>query len=445
MSMQQDTFGSKLGAIAAIAGSAVGLGNIWKFPYVCAENGGAAFLIIYILLTMTISIPVLLAELSLGRMGQQDVYHSILRLAPNKRWIILAISSLMAAYLILSFYCVISGWTMEYLWQALSGQFQGVTEQYMTERFVSFVNSGHRPIFWTLIFLALNSIILGFGVSKGIERCNKLLIPLLFIMLILLAISATRQAGWREGVEFLLRPDWSKVTGRTILAALGQSFFSLSIGAGAMLTYGSYVDKKENLMSIAIIVSISSIVIALLAGLVIFPTVFTYDVALSSGPSLVFITLPPLFGMMNGGLVVGTLFFALLFLAAITSSTSMLESLVSFVIHTHHITRARAILILYSAVGVLGSILALSQMDSSCLILLGKNLFDWADTVASNHLMPLAGLATAVLAGHYIEKNKVIDALSSKERYPGVDVIYLLLRWVCPPAIAAMYLTAFIH
>ncbi len=447
MEQERGTFGSKFGAIAAIAGSAVGLGNIWKFPYVAGENGGAAFLLIYIGITLLISIPVLLAEFTIGRRGKSNAYRSFINVAPHKAWGAVGILELIGAVLVLSFYCVIAGWSLEYIVQSCAGGFEGMTQAQMDTQFNDFVASGWRPIVWMAAFLVINGFVLGLGVTKGIERCSKFMIPALFCILVMLAGVNLWQPGFKEGAAFILKPNWSAVTSQTIIKALGQSFFSLSIGMAAMLTYGSYIKRQESLVSVSVIVSFATVLMAVLAGLAIFPSVFTYHVPVTSGPDLVFKTLPPLFAQLPGGYVISILFFVLLFFAALTTSLSIMESLVAFFTEELHIKRISALGICFAIIFVCSTLCALSQMPDSSITIAGMSLFDWTDTFSSNYVLPLAGLLCVVLVGWFVPKTTVEHELTSSGRYSlfVFKFVLFMMRYVCPIVIMFMCINGRIH
>lgn len=442
MDNQRSTFGSRFGAIAAIAGSAVGLGNIWKFPYVAGENGGAAFLLIYIGITLLISIPVLLSEFVIGRRGQSNAFRAFLHLAPHKAWGAVGILELIGAVLILSFYCVIAGWSLEYVWQSAANGFEGMTQAQMDARFNGFVASGSRPILWMAVFLCLNAVVLGMGVTKGIERCSKFMIPALFCILVMLAGVNLLQPGFKEGAAFILHPDWTAVTGQTVIKALGQSFFSLSIGMAAMITYGSYIKRQESLVSVSVIVSLATVLMAVLAGLAIFPSVFTFNVPVTSGPDLVFKTLPPLFAQLPGGYIISILFFVLLFFAALTTSLSIMESLVAFFSDELHIRRVTALAIGFGIIIVCSALCALSQMPGSGLRVDGLSLFDWTDSFSSNYILPVAGLGCVVMVGWLVPRSTVEHELTSSGRYPFwiFRCVLFMMRFVCPPVILFMFI-----
>lgn len=444
--MARNQFASKFGTMAAIAGSAVGLGNIWKFPYVAGQNGGAAFLIIYIVISLLISVPVMLSEFVIGRRGQSNTYRSFINSSGHKGWGAVGAIEIFAGLIILAFYCVVAGWSLEYIIQSITQGFGGMSYNEMSDMFDNFVNS-NRPVMWTLIFLGMNCIILAFGVSKGIERCSKFMIPALFGILLLLAIVSIWQDGWAKGAAFLLKPDWSAVTGQTIIMALGQSFFSLSLGMAAMTTYGSYIQKDQSLISVSMTVTLATVLMAILAGLAIFPSVFTYGVEVTSGPNLVFKTLPPLFATLPGGRIVSVLFFILLFFAAITSSFSLLEAGAAYIgeewkVKQKPVGRVWALVILFFMVGFLSVICALSQIEGSTLKILGFSVFDFTDMFTSNFILPLGGIAACILVGQLMDKNVVYNELTSDGKFNAkISKFFIwMARFVCPIIIFYMFI-----
>ena len=458
--------------MAAIAGSAVGLGNIWRFPYVAGNNGGAAFLIIYAVICLLISVPVMLSEFVIGRKGQSNTYRSFYKTGGNIGWGIVGAVEIFAGLAILAFYCVVAGWSLEYIFASIQGEFASIGGDSqalidarmasMSDRFDFFVAEGGkyicgipRPIFWTIGFLALNCVVLAFGVSKGIERCSKFMIPALFLILLVLVFMSVRLEGFAAGAAFLLKPDWSAVTGQTIIDALGQSFFSLSLGMGAMTTYGSYIQKDQSLVGVSFIVVLATIIMAILAGLAIFPSTFTYGVEVTSGPGLVFKTLPALFASLPGGpwagVVVSSLFFILLFFAAVTSSFSLLEAGTAYVTEEFSFkgnkpSRPVALTILFVVVGVVAVLCAMSQMDHSTLFIGKYSLFDFLDKLTSNIILPLGGIAACIVVGWIMEKSVAYNELTSDGQFNGTIVRFFmwLAKWVCPIVIFFMFIRGLI-
>ncbi|MCQ2333173.1 MAG: sodium-dependent transporter [Paludibacteraceae bacterium] len=444
--MARNQFASKFGTIAAIAGSAVGLGNIWKFPYVAGQNGGAAFLIIYIVISLLISVPVMLSEFVIGRRGQGNTFRSFINSSGRKGWGAVGAIEIFAGVVILAFYCVVAGWSLEYIMVSITHNFSTMENAEMTSMFGNFVNSW-RPVLWTIVFLALNCIVLAFGVSKGIERCSKFMIPALFLILLFLAIMSGSLEGWKAGAAFLLKPDWGAVTYQTIIMALGQSFFSLSLGMAAMTTYGSYIQKDQSLVSVSGIVTAATVLMAILAGLAIFPSTFTYGVEVTSGPNLVFCTLPPLFARMPFGNVVSVLFFVLLLFAAITSSFSLLEAGAAFIseelkFRKKPIGRVPALAILFVCVSALAVVCARSQVEGSTLKILGWSVFDFADMFTSNFILPLGGIAACILVGQLMPREVVFNELTSEGKFSAtwVRFFYWLARYLCPIVIFYMFI-----
>ena len=323
MSAKREHWGSRLGFIMATAGSAVGLGNIWKFPYMAGDNGGAAFIIIYLALVFTIGLSVLLAEIMIGRASQSDAINAFKKLGPGA-FSIVGYMGIAAAFMILSFYCVVAGWTIDYVFKFASGAFTGMDAAALGQAFGGFISDPVKPIIYQAIFVALTVMVVLGGVANGIERAGKILMPILFLILIALVIRSITLPGAEKGLAFFLAPDFSKISGATIMAALGQAFFSLSLGMGAILTYGSYLDREANLGKSAWQVTFLDTSVAILAGLAILPAVFAFGMDPGAGPGLTFVTLPAVFMSMPGGIFFGTLFFLLLTIAALTSSISLL-------------------------------------------------------------------------------------------------------------------------
>jgi NSS family neurotransmitter:Na+ symporter len=342
---------SKIGFILAAAGSAIGLGNIWRFPYIAGENGGAAFVLLYIIFVLFIGLPYMFAELALGRSSQKNPVGAIQAITPNSAWKAIGLLGILTGFGILSFYGVIAGWTFGYIFKIISGKTGGFEE---------FIANPWLVIFLYGIFLFITASIVYGGVKGGIERWSKILMPLFFLLLLGLIIYSNTLEGSSKGLAFYLKPDFSKITGRTALAALGQAFFSLSLGMGLMITYGSYVSKKENLISSAMYIAFFDTLIALFAGLIIFPALFAMNRDPAAGPTLVFVVFPELFAQMPGGLVVGALFFILLSVAALTSTISLLEVPVAYMVDEKRIHRKKIVPVVTFFTFILGIPSALS-------------------------------------------------------------------------------------
>lgn len=439
---KRGSFSSRFGVIAAVGGSVVGLGNIWRFPYIVGENGGAAFLFIYILISFAIAIPIMLSEFSIGRLTKRNSKRSFQKLAPGTQWYWVGYMGLITAFVILSFYCVIAGWSLEFLKESILNEFAGKSSAEISASFNGFVASGWRPVVWTVVFVVCSLYIVISGIEKGIERYNKILMPMLGVLMVGLVINSLTLDGAREGVRFLLNPDFSKINGHVVLQALGQSFFSLSLGMGCMITYGSYIKKNENMMKVAAMVSISDVSIALLSGLAIFPAVFSFGISPTSGPELVFLTLPNVFQQMIGGYYVSIIFFFLLFLAAITSSISLIEVITAYVSEEMRMPRKKAVFITAAAIAITSVVTALSQMPSSPIRIMGYNLFDFFDNASSNVLMPLGGVLIVIFTGWVLLPSKFKQELTNNgtvglKIYP---IIRFLIKFVAPIVITILFM-----
>lgn len=436
----RDNFGSKFGILAAAAGSAVGLGNVWKFPYVTGQNGGGAFLLIYLLCVLLLGVPVMLSEFSIGRRAQRNVFGSFKSLAPGTPWYFVGIMGVVAAFVILSFYSAVAGWTLEYVIRAVDGSFH--SSEPLSSAFSNFIVHPFRPIIWQMVFMVLTALIVAGGIKNGIERYNKILMPLLVVFLLILCVRAVTLPNSSEGLKFLFYPDFSKITAKTILFAMGQAFFSLSLGMGALITYSSYFKKSENLGITAVNVSIADTAIAMLAGVVIFPAVFAFNIEPSAGPSLVFITLPEIFRQMPLGSLFGFIFFVLLSVAALTSTVSVLEVVVAYFSEEFKISRKKAIIIASVSISVLGVLASLSFGPLSNVLIFKKSIFDLLDFTASNVLLPLGGLLIVIFVGWYMTKADIKDEVTNsgflKVRF--FPYYIFIVRFIAPLAIAAIFI-----
>lgn len=442
ISTPRDSFGSKFGIIAAAAGSAVGLGNIWKFPYVAGENGGGAFLLIYLFFVLLIGVPVMMSEFAIGRKGQKNAYGSFKSIAPDGKWYLIGLMGVVAAFFILAFYSAVAGWTLEYIVQAVGHQFAGQSTEQLEGAFSNFIAHPFRPLIWQFIFMLLTAGIVIAGVKKGIEKYTKLLMPLLLLLIIILCVRSITLPGASEGLAFLFKPNFDKVTAKTILFALGQAFFSLSLGMGALITYSSYFGKNENLATTALEVSIIDTIVAILAGVMIFPAVFSFGIAPDKGPNLVFIILPKIFQQMPGGDIFAAFFFILLAVAALTSTISLLEVVVAFFSEELKISRKKATLIATIAISALGVLASMSFGALKGFTVFGKSLFDLLDYTASNILLPLGGLLIVIFVGWFISAKFIRCELSNegqlKVKY--FPVFIFIVKFIAPVAIAAIFI-----
>lgn len=438
----RDNFSSKFGAIAALAGSAVGLGNIWKFPYEAGTNGGGAFLIVYVFFTVAIGLPVMLSEFALGRRSQKNAFGTFKLLAPGTKWYYFGLLSIVAAAFILSFYGTISGWTLEYVWLALSNAFEGKSSADMTDTFNSFISHPYKAVLWQIGFMFLSGAIVLAGVKKGIERYTKMMMPLLLVIIIILGIRACTLEGAGTGLKFLFYPKFSELTGKSILSALGQAFFSLSIGMGVLLTYASYVRKSENITNISLQVITTDTLVAILAGVAIFPAVFAFQIDPQAGPGLVFLTLPKVFQSMAFGQVWSILFFVLLTFAALTSAISLLEVVVAYMVEERRMSRIKATIITTVSISALGVLCTLSFGPLRDVQLFGLSIFDLFDYISSNILLPLGGILLCIFAGWRLDKAVLYDELSNGGtiKLHLFKVYIIILKYVAPACILLILL-----
>lgn len=438
----RESFGSKFGIVAATAGSAVGLGNIWRYPYITGENGGAAFIFIYLILIIAIGIPVMLSELSIGRRAQQNVYGSFRKLAPGKPWYLIGVMGVVAAFMILAFYTVVAGWTLEYLYQSFVGGFHSKTPEELVGMYNGFIGSSTRPLIWFFVFMGLTAFIVAAGVKNGIEKSTKILMPLLFVLLLILIVRSVTLPGAAKGITFLFKPDFSKITATTFLMALGQAFFSLSIGMGTLVTYGSYIQKKDNLATTALSVIFTDTMVAILAGVAIFPAVFAFNIAPESGPGLAFITLPNIFEQMAGGTIFSVLFFILLGVAALTSTISVLEVIVAFFVEELKMKRSAATWLATVSVSALGVLSVLSTSSLSDFKLFGKTVFQLLDYTTANILLPIGGFFIVIFVAWFFGRDKAKEELSNggelKARY--IPLFLFVIKFIAPLAIAFVFL-----
>lgn len=421
----RENFSSKLGFILAAAGSAVGLGNIWAFPYVVGSNGGAAFIIVYLLCVSIIGLPVLLAEILLGRTAQKNPVGTFKALSNSKFWHAVGGMGIIAGFVILSFYAVVAGWSLGYIWEAMSGVFfEFNSPEAAIQHFNNLTGSPLWIVGMLALFIILTMIIVIYGVQKGIEKGSKIMMPLLFILLIGVMFRGLTLEGSSAGLSFLFNPDWSKITGHTVLIALGQAFFTLSLGMGAMLTYGSYMSKKDNAVSAATDIVIIDTSIALIAGIAIFTAVFAIGLNPSEGVGLIFHTLPIVFSKMTGGYVVSIVFFILLFIAALTSAISLLEVVTSYFVDELNWTRKKAVIIMGIFAFILGIPSALSFNLLSDFLIFGMNVFDLAFFITFNILLPLGGLLISVFVAWIWGLDKAVKELKS-----GAEILFERSFW----------------
>lgn len=440
--LKRDSFGSKFGVIAAAAGSAVGLGNIWRFPYVAGENGGGAFIIIYLIFIISIGIPVMLSEFTIGRSAQRNAFGSFKKLAPKTHWYLIGLMGVVAAFMILAFYSTVAGWTLEYIYLSFADAFSNKTPDQLTTMFESFKSSTFRPILWQLVFMVLTAWIVIAGVQRGIEKYAKILMPILLLLIIVLDIRAVTLSGAKEGLEFLFKPDFSKLDTNSILEALGQAFFSLSIGMGTLITYGSYINRRENLTTTAINVTAADTIIAILAGVAIFPAVFAFGIEPNAGPDLIFRTLPNIFMQMPGGYIFSLLFFILLAVAALTSSISVLEVVVAYFVEELGLIRKRATILAAVSIAAIGVLCTMSWGVFKDVKIFQYNIFELMDFSASSVFLPLGGFFIVIFLGWYLGKGLIKQEISSNGIYKArlVSLFVIIIKFIAPIAIALVFL-----
>ncbi len=441
------SFGSKVGAILAAAGSAVGLGNIWRFPYETGNHGGAAFILIYLGCVLLMGLPIMIAEFTVGRHSKASTGKAYQVLAPGTAWKYLGYLGVLTGFLILGYYTVVAGWTLEYTLQAGIGGFADKTPDDFVAAFQAFSQDPFRPLLWLVLFMLVTHFIVVKGVKDGIERSAKVMMPMLFILIIVLAVCSITLPNAEKGLTFLLKPDFSKVTSDAFLAAMGQSFFSMSLGMGCLSTYASYFDKDTKLGSTAISVGVIDTFVAVLAGLIIFPAAFSVGIQPDAGPSLIFITLPNVFQQAFSGVpilayVCSVMFYVLLALAALTSTISLHEVSTAFLNEKLGWSRNR------SACAVTGVALLIGLLSSLALGVLQEykcfdmNFFDLLDYVTAKVMLPLGSLFIAIFVGWYIKRTIPYEEYTNYGTLKPVlfNVYIFLLRYLCPIAITLIFI-----
>lgn len=443
MTEQRVNFGSKFGIIMAAAGSAVGLGNIWRFPVETGNNGGAAFLLVYIISVATLGIPLMVAEFFVGRHAHSNIATAYKKLTHNKFWGSIGFIGVIGATLILGYYIVVAGWVLKYLIFAIDGVFQsteiiGNASNYSTI-FGNFASSVWSPIVCVIIFILMCHIAITLGVQKGIEKFSKIFMPVLFVILIVLVGFSLFTPGTAKGIDFLFHPDFSKLTSESILSAVGQSFYSLSLCMGCLCTYASYFGKEVNIIKSAVSISVIDSLVAIMAGLIIFPAVFSAGIDPQAGPSLVFIVLPSAFQQAFGewplvSYIVSILFYALLVLATLSSAISLHEVPTAYISEAWHIKRNNAAIIVTVLCITLGILCSLSMGLLGDFTLFGKSIFDLFDYVTTTLMLPLCGIMIAIFIGWIVNRKIIVDELTNYGTIKGVGVSFILwmLKYMSP-------------
>ncbi|MDX8338709.1 sodium-dependent transporter [Draconibacterium sp. IB214405] len=441
----RDSFSSKFGVIAAAAGSAVGLGNIWKFPYIAGVYGGAAFLFVYLAFIVAIGLPVMLSELIIGRSSRKNAFGAFKVLAPGTPWRFIGILGVGAAFLILSFYGVVAGWSLEYIILSLKNGFSAKSPDEIGMLFTTLIESPIKPVIFQLFFMVLSAAIVIIGIQKGIEKYTKILMPLLVVILVFLCAKSVSLEGAKAGLNFLFKPDFSKLTADGVLSALGHAFFTLSLGMGTLITYGSYIKKDNNLVSTVINVTVADTVIALMAGIAIFPAVFAFGIEPSQGPGLIFVTLPNVFHQMPGGFIFSIMFFVLLSVAALTSSISILEVVVAYFKEEFNMGRKASTILATVLISILGVLCSLSMGVLSPYTFFGLNIFDLMDWISANLFLPIGGMFIALFIGWHYGRKKVQAEVAQGGTLSGaiLSIFMFLVKFVAPIAIAIVMLNNF--
>lgn len=454
MAAKRENFGGRLAVILAMAGSAIGLGNIWRFPYMVGEHGGAAFVMVYVLCTLLVSLPVFLAEVMIGRRSHTNALDAFARLSrQHPFWRAVGYLSILIPILIASYYSVIGGWSLEYLIKSCTLTFVRTPPEEVSGLFGAFVASPWTPVLTHLAFLGASVFVVAGGVKSGIEQFSKITLPALFVLIVVILVYSVTLPGAGAGVRYLLHPDWSQLTPRTFAYALGQSFYSLSLGMGCIITYGSYVSKKENIVATSAGTAVSDLLFAILAGFAIMPAVFAAGIEPDAGPGLIFQSIPFVFTKMGMEMpvvscLVAALFFLAILVAAMTSCISLIEVGAAFLVERAGMRRRTACWTLFAVCGTLGVLCSLSFGPLSGMKIFGLAFFDFLDWLCSNVFLLLMALLAVVFVGFILPRRVVLDEFTSRDRYPRngriFPVVYFLLKWVAPIAVVIIFFTNFI-
>ena len=447
---KRENFGGRMAVIMAMAGSAIGLGNIWRFPYLVGQNGGAAFVVLYIAATLFISLPIFFAESIVGRRSGANCRGAMRVLAPSSQWKWMGFLMVFTPLWIVSYYSVVGGWSLEYLVQALRLDFVHAGPDALSGTFERFISRTWAPLAYHLAFLGATVVIVAFGVKSGIEKFSKVCLPLLFILVVLITIYSVTLPGAKPGVAYMLKPDFSKITIHSCLDALGQSFFSLSLGMGIIITYSSYVNKKENLLVSGVGTAFSDLAFAILAGLAVMPAVFAAGIEPGSGPGLIFDTLPYIFAQMGLEMpwissIAAILFFLTILFSALTSSVSLIEVGVAYLTEERGFKRWTACLLLFVLTGAVGAVCSLSFGPLANVKIFGQGLFDFADIFASNVLLTIGGFLIVLFVGWKMSRADVYDEFTNggtkKWNVLCFNTVYFLIRYVAPVGVAVLFIT----
>ncbi len=444
---KRENFGSRFGALMALAGSSVGLGNIWRFPYMVGTYGGAAFIIVYLILFFLVCMPILSSEIMLGRRSHCNNFRTFEKFAPGSGWKWLGILMAFTQACIISYYSVVGGWSIDYFFKSVCLDFtaHAAAREDLSGIFGAFISSPWKPLICHTVFLGLTALIVSAGVQKGIERFGKVMMPVLFFIVILIVVRSAFLPGAVEGYRFLFTPEFSKITPGVCVAALGQAFFSLSTGIGTIMIYGSYVRKDDNIIKSSMGTAGADFIFAMLAGCAIMPAVFAFGISPESGPGLVFETLPYIFSQMPLGDFVAIIFFIALLVAALTSSISMIEGIVALLVEERHFSRRKAVGLIFIVVWIAGALCSLSFGPLSGLKILGRTIFDTFDNLSANWLMPVCALLLVIFIGWKLPSRDLVAEFTNEGALPGnlaaCRYVRFIIRYIAPIAILVILLS----
>ncbi|MBQ7853252.1 MAG: sodium-dependent transporter [Muribaculaceae bacterium] len=437
-------FSTRLGVIATTVGSAVGLGNIWRFPYEAGTHGGGAFLITYLCFIFAFGIPILCAEFMIGRGTHSNIFGAFRQLRSSGKWHWVGYIGIVASIMILSFYSVVAGWTLEDVYHSITGALNLNSQEAYHAQFQQFSTHPWRPLLWTILFLIVNFVIVIRGVQKGIERMSNIMMPILFLILIIFCVNSLLMPGAKEGLEFLFSPDFSKIDSSVMVSAMGQAFFSLSLGLGTMMTYASYFSKETHIVKSATITACLDTTVAILSGVIIFPAVFTFGVSPTQGPALVFEVLPNIFNQLPGSTIWSILFFFLLFIASLSSTISMSEVSIAYFTEEKKMSRNKATILNTAIALIFGTLCALSFNCLDNITIAGMTIFSIFDYVSSNILLPAGGMFISFFAGWLLDRSFIHDQLTNNGsvKVRVTKAIIFSLKYVAPTGIILVFLSS---
>ncbi len=435
----RENFGGRFAVLVALVGSAVGLGNLWRFPYLVGNNGGAAFILIYIVLTFLLCLPIMHSEIVIGRRSKANVFGAFNTLAPGSKWKYAGVLALVTTAIILGFYAVVGGWSLFFFIKALFFQLNEAGGNAAEPLFTSMASATCTPLIYAAAFMIVTALVIACGVRKGIEKYSKIMMPVLFVCTVIIAIESISLPGAMRGVEFLLYPDFSNMTPDTVLNALGQAFFSLSLGCGTFITYSSYMKSSENILKVSLLTALWDTIFAILAGLAIMPAVFAFSQEPSQGPGLLFIILPDILSKIPFGGLISILFFAVVFLAALTSSISMLEIITSYTTDEFKWSRKRSVVTICSIIFILTTLCSLSMGPLASFKIFGKTIFELCDFLTANVMLTCGSLAYVIFVGWIMKRSDVLDELTNggtiKIAPQAANFLLFSIKYLAPAAI----------